>query len=193
MPVQLDQLRSEFDRLEGELRAYLENHMPRDATGSLTVEDVLQEVWLTAAKTSAAVRDPEAVKSWLRRITERKLIDALRYVRRPKHGGGVATLRASDQANASSIALFQRIVAEQRTPSSVDAAREGAEAVKRALDHLPEHYRRAMTLYYIDGLSRDEVARAMSRSAASVNSLLYRGLMMLRSVMGSPEKFFSNG
>jgi RNA polymerase sigma-70 factor (ECF subfamily) len=190
--VATEQLRHQFDQLQDELREFIDRRLPKQLWPALTTEDLLQEVWLSANDSLNTVRDPQAVASWLRRIAERKVIDALRCLQTAKRGGGQAVRRLDGEPGRSYLGLLRCIAAEQRTPSSVDAAREAVVAVQRALRELPEDYRRAVTLYHIDGLSRDEVAQAMNRSTAGVNTLIYRGLALLRDVLGSPERYFSN-
>jgi len=151
---------------------------------------VLQEVWLAASDHVSTIRDPAAVEKWLRRITQHKLIDALRFLRSGKRGGGRHHVRVG-APSSSRRALFRELAAQQRTPSSIDAAREATDAVRKALVYLPEDYSRAMTLYYIDGLSREEIGERMGRSPSAVNGFLYRGLGMLRQRLGSPDKFFT--
>jgi RNA polymerase sigma-70 factor (ECF subfamily) len=51
------------------------------------------------------------------------------------------------------------------------------------LAELPEHYRRAIVLHHIEGLSIAEVARRLDRSPQATNSLLARALVKLRSLM----------
>jgi len=185
-----DHFRLRFDRLQEELRTYLERRLPR-GPGGISADDLLQEVWLTASQTLSTVRNPDSTDQWLRRITQRKLIDALRFGRCRKRTDGRPVLRGVNDANTSYVGLYQYAAAEQRTPSSADAAREAVDAVKQALACLPDDYRRALMLHHIDGLSREDVARAMSRTPSAVNGLLYRGLLSLRRALGSPEKFFT--
>ena len=153
-------------------------------------DDVLQEVWIAASKGISSLRSPHSVGPWLRRIAERELVDALRIARSRKRGGG-QTFRQGDADRSSYVGLLGKVAAEQRTPSSEDAAREATEAVKEALAELPPEQRRAVELYHLNGLSRDEVASLMRRSGSAVNSLLYRGLRVLKIVLGSADKFFS--
>jgi RNA polymerase sigma-70 factor (ECF subfamily) len=183
-------LRSEFERQKPALRGYVEDHVPRELRAVIAPDDILQEVWIAASKGISSLRSPHSVGSWLRRIAERELVDALRIARSRKRGGG-HTYRPGDADRSSFVGPLGRVAAAQRTPSSEDAAREATEAVKEALAGLPPQQRRAVELYHIKGLSRDEVAMLMRRSGSAVNSLLYRGLRVLKNALGSAERFFS--
>ena len=58
--------------------------------------------------------------------------------------------------------------------------RELSEHIKEALDKLPELYREAVFLTYIEGLSYEEVATILNCPIGTVMSRLYRGRRMLR-------------
>lgn len=192
MAVTQKQLKIEFDRTKAELRAYLAARLPAGMKPVVSVDDLLQEIWLTANRSIETVRQPEAVSYWLRKVAERKLIDTLRHARCRKRGGDRVKLEAAD-SRTSYLNLFWSVAQAQRSPSSVDAVREATDAVKAALAELPDDYRKAVTLHHIDGLTHEEIGKAMSRSPSAVNSLLHRGMVMLRSVLGSPGRFFSHG
>ena len=191
MVCRVDELRSEFERQKPALRWYVEDRVPRDLRAFLAPDDVLQEVWISASRRLKSLRSPRAVGPWLRRIAERELVDALRTARCRKRGGENPALRPADVYASSYSGVIAKVAAAQRTPSSEDAAREATEALKDALAELPEEQRRAVELFHIKGLSRDQVAHAMCRSGSSVNSLLYRGLRVLKVILGSADKFFS--
>lgn len=190
MVYRVDDLRSEFERQKPALRWYVEDRVPRELRAVVAPDDVLQEIWIAASKGISTLRSPHSVGPWLRRIAERELVDALRIARSRKRGAG-QTFRPGDGDRSSFIGLLGKVPAEQRTPSSEDAAREVNEAVHEALAELSPEQRRAIELYHLKGLSREEVASLMRRSGSSVNSLLYRGLRVLKMVLGSADKFFS--
>jgi RNA polymerase sigma factor (sigma-70 family) len=49
-----------------------------------------------------------------------------------------------------------------------------------ALAHLPRRQREAVALYYLAGLSEEEVGRALGIAVGTVKSHLHRGLSALR-------------
>src|SRR3712207_3290214 len=60
---------------------------------------------------------------------------------------------------------------------------ELAERVMRALAELPPRYRTPLTLYHIDGLSHEKVARALEVPVATVRSLVARARHKLAAVL----------
>ena len=175
------------------LSAFVERKMPADVRRVIDPEDILQNVWVAAFRTISNFTPdgPNSFDKWLTKITENRIIDAIREVRRLKRGGGHRIEHEAGRRTASYLDLFGRVTSKQRTPSSEDAANEAVHAVQIALCTLPDDYRCAITMYHIDHQSRAEVAEAMGKTDPAINSLLYRGLQMLRGRLGPSGKFFS--
>jgi RNA polymerase sigma-70 factor (ECF subfamily) len=57
--------------------------------------------------------------------------------------------------------------------------------LSQALARLPKDQRTAVELRYLHGLAVPDVAERMNRSTLSVTGLLYRGMKILRDVMGA--------
>lgn len=66
------------------------------------------------------------------------------------------------------------------TPEAELLSAETQEVLKRAIDALPDHYRAALILRDVEGLSNEEVAEALGESIATVKSRLHRARMALR-------------
>jgi RNA polymerase sigma factor (sigma-70 family) len=66
------------------------------------------------------------------------------------------------------------------TPEEVAATHELQSCVDAALAGLPEEWRRAVTLYHVEGLSGDELARALGKSRSESEHLLEHARAYLR-------------
>lgn len=75
--------------------------------------------------------------------------------------------------------------AEQSTPSSQMMHDEQSQALARALQRLPEHYRQVLVWRQWDDLSFEEIAQRLNRSVDSVRKLWLRGLERLQEEMGA--------
>ncbi len=177
----------------GHLRTYVHRKIPSDLKSLFSPEDILQEVWIACFRGVATFREnePDAFDRWLRTITDRKLVDTIRWAKRLKRGAHVRFDRTAQQRRTSLVDLFSRVAANQRTPSSEEGAREASAAIQVALSSLPEDYRKAITLYHIDGKSQKEVAEAMEKSVPAVHGLLFRGIQKLRVELGPAQNFLS--
>jgi hypothetical protein len=82
----------------------------------------------------------------------------------------------------------RRAAREERASVSGEVApddRAAQEAVRHAVQELPEHYRLPVWLHYCEGLSSPEVADALSLSENTVRSQLSRGVEELRSALAT--------
>ncbi len=171
------------------LHAYVQRRIPRRHQDVLSVDDVLQEVWIAASQRMPPdLRDPG---NWLTAVANSKLVDALRTVEAVKRGGGKAVL--STQAPRASLDdLVTRLCTGGRTPSRELSSREARGAVRAALAELSPEHREVICLRYLEGLGHDEIARVTQRSRSAVNSLLFRALRELHQKMGPATRFFSD-
>ncbi|RMF29791.1 MAG: sigma-70 family RNA polymerase sigma factor, partial [Chloroflexi bacterium] len=69
------------------------------------------------------------------------------------------------------------------SPEQVLHEEEARQQVWAALAALPDHYREALVLKYIEGLSVAEVAQVMDRSFKSVESILVRARRALADLL----------
>jgi RNA polymerase sigma-70 factor (ECF subfamily) len=66
-------------------------------------------------------------------------------------------------------------------PATLVAREELRKAVKEAVWSLPEGYRLPLVLYYWEGLSVEEIAKAMRLKPATVKTRLFRGRALVKS------------
>jgi RNA polymerase sigma factor (sigma-70 family) len=176
------------------LRRYVHGRIPLRLRATISADDVLQDVWLSAYRTVSTFTPdgPDAVERWLMTIANSKLIDAIRWARREKRGGDREHIRDVQRRVSSLSNLFSRVRSPQRTPSSAFSTIENAHAISIALNHLSRDHRRAVYLRHIEGRSRKQIASDMETTEATVNSLLYHGLRELRLLLGDAAKYFSD-
>lgn len=176
------------------LRRYVQRKIPHRLRASVSADDILQETWVAAYRTvSTFVPDgPDAVDRWLTTIANSRIVDVVRAARRRKRDGLRRRICDASGRLSSLGELFARIQSPQKTPSSEFRAIERAHAVSMALNQLKEDRRRAVYMHYIEGCSQKEIAARIEKTEAAVNSLLYHGLLEMRSVLGDAAKYFSD-
>jgi len=134
------------------------------------MDDVLQEVYISAFRSLPRFKGDAALGTWLYRITYNACIDDLR--RRP----AVATVSYDD-----------------RDPTLVDPASGPAEiAVRRqdlavALDRLPPDQRAAVLLVDAFGLDYADAAEVLGVRAGTIGSRLSRARAVLRAALDGGE------
>ena len=120
------------------------------------VEDLLQDVFLTAWKRLDDLRDPAAFGGWIVTIARNRATDAHR--------------RSAE---------FVELPFDLEGPGATDAGAE-ANAALAAIRALPEAYRETLLLRLVEGLTGPEIAARTGLTPASVRVNLHRGMKMLR-------------
>lgn len=126
------------------------------------VDDVVQEVFLTALTRLADLREPGAFGPWLGAIARNRAADQHR--RRREHEA-----LAEDALVAGPVA-----------PEAL--------AVLASLRALPEAYRETLTLRLVEGMTGPEIAARTGLTPASVRVNLHRGMKLLRERLGEGSR-----
>lgn len=171
-------------------RGYIQHRIPKRMRAVLSVEDVLQEAWIAAFRTCAGFvnESPGAFDRWFLTIVRSRLLNAIRYANQAMRT--VDRLEKADRSG-SYLGLVARLADPARTASSHCAGQEAVQAVRLAISALPDDYRQAITMHYIEGQSQAEVASQMNKTKPAVHGLLYRGLEQLKERMGNAERFLN--
>jgi len=160
--------------------------------GLLETADVMQvtylEAFLQIRKFDPARAD--AFPTWLRRMAENNLRDAIRGLEAKKNPSPRMQLEA--YGGNSSLALFDVLTAGTGTPSRAVRGEETAERVRQAVGLLPPDYQRTIQLYDLDGRPVQEVAEALGRSTGAVYMLRMRAHDRLRELLCGGEHLFES-
>lgn len=131
------------------------------------VDDTVQEVFLTATRSLASVRDPAAVKGWLARITVRMAQRRLRARRLFRYLG------------------FDQLGREWTIvdPSASPEHKAFVSAVYDALDQLPPAQRIAWLLRHVEGERLEDVAALTGCSLATAKRRIAAADQKLQEVL----------
>jgi RNA polymerase sigma-70 factor (ECF subfamily) len=124
--------------------------------GREDVEDLVQDVFLTAWRRLDDLRDPAAFGGWLVVITRNRAMD---FHRHPT--------------------TFVELPADLAVAGATGDRAE-ARAALAAIRALPEAYRETLMLRLVEGLSGPEIAARTGLTPASVRVNLHRGMKLLR-------------
>jgi len=154
--------------------------------GQLDPSDIVQQTLLRAHERFDQFRGQTdlELRAWLRAILARSLLDAARKFGR-QQGDRVQSLEAALEESSAKLEAF--VASEDSSPSQGAARAERLMELSLALARLPADQRSAVELRYLHGLAVPDVALRMGRSTVSVTGLLYRGMKVLRDVMGEPR------
>jgi len=124
--------------------------------GAGDVDDLVQDVFLTAWTNMGSLRDPAAFGGWLSMIARNRATDL--------HRREVPSVELPD---------------DLQTPSTAGAEAEAA-AVLETIRALPAAYRETLVLRLVEGMTGPEIAERTGLTAASVRVNLHRGMKLLR-------------
>jgi len=149
--------------------ALLDRHGPmvlrlcrRHLTDSNAADDAFQATFLVLVRKAGAIRKPELLSSWLYGV-------ALRVVR---HAQADAANRRKHEAR-----LGTRVVGD---PTTETGWAELCGVLDEELNRLPDKYRAAFLLCYVEGKTRDQVARQLGWALRTLDRQLEKGRTILQ-------------
>ncbi len=122
----------------------------------LEVDDLVQDVFLTAWRRLDSLRDPAAFGGWLSMIARNRATDFHRRT-------------------VDAVELPEHLEAHDATAAGV-----AAHAALEMIQQLPEAYRETLMLRLVEGMTGPEIADRTGLTAASVRVNLHRGMKLLR-------------
>lgn len=158
-----------------ELRGFVDRRLGHAARAREAVSDVVQSTCreLLTHRERFRFGQGEGFRRWLFATAMRKLLDKDRL-----HTAERRDVRREDAAPE------HEAPDARATPSEVADGREAVDLLAAAVERLPADQREVVLLSHLAGLSRQEVARAMGRTEASVRNLLHRAVVRLGADMG---------
>jgi RNA polymerase sigma-70 factor (ECF subfamily) len=157
---------------------------------SLDVEDVMQVTYLEAFLRIKQLRtfNAAAFVSWLTRVAENNLRDAIKELERDKRPDPRQRVVPED----SVIALAEMVGTTSSTGSRYASRQETQRILESAIERLPTIYQKVVRLCDLAGKSPQEVAAALGRSVGAVKMIRSRAHDRLRELLGSPSGLFSS-
>ena len=132
------------------------------------VEDVTQEAFIKAYRALPAFRGDSAFYTWLYRIG---INTAKNYLMAMGRRAPTSTEVEADEAEGFEEGEQLRDI---NTPESVLLSNEIAETVNSTIEKLPEELRTAIQLREIEGMSYEDIAKAMDCPIGTVRSRIFR-------------------
>ena len=132
------------------------------------VEDVAQEAFIKAYRALPSFRGESAFYTWLYRIGINTAKNHL-----AASGRRAPTRTGLEVEDAEGMEEGEHL-RDLNTPESVLLSKEIADTVNAAMDALPEDQRAAIQLREIEGMSYEDIAKAMDCPVGTVRSRIYR-------------------
>lgn len=146
-------------------------------------EDLVQDAMAKAYSSFHQFRPGTNLRAWLYRVLSTTYINTYRKKqRRPKEVSADGVRDGLD--DAGDFSLFDRLEGGTAPSAEFEVMQQlPAEAVKDALDSLPEQFRTAVYLADVEGFSYAEIAEIMETPIGTVMSRLHRGRSALQKAL----------
>jgi RNA polymerase sigma-70 factor (ECF subfamily) len=151
-----------------------------------TAEDLVQETFLAALKARRNFRGRSSARTWLIAILKHKIVDHIRKKVREQASDKIeslfdAAVYDSDDAIFNGRGDWKTPPAKwAANPTKLYEQKEFIDILYLCLGELPERQAKAFMMREIDGLSTDEICKALNISATNSWVILYRARMLLR-------------
>ena len=133
--------------------------------------DAVQEAFVKAHKNIHRFQGSSSFYTWLYRIVMNVSIDHVRRPSRRKNDDFDQRALHDPTTATGDGALFPSLV--NSNPDKAALRRELGEAIRAALDELPEHHRAVLVLREIEGMSYEELANVLEVPKGTVMSRLF--------------------
>ena len=137
------------------------------------VADLTQEALMRMARGLVNLKAPKAFRSWLNQIVTNLFYDELRKtVKKPQI---ISIDNGNDETNyCTQIPDYRHKPAERAMSVELDTV------IRSQIQNLPEHFRIAIILRELQGLSYDEIAEATHTTIGTVKSRIARARVKLQ-------------
>ena len=134
-------------------------------------EEITQDTFLKAYKNLSSLKKPHSFKSWLYVTTANNCKAWLRKKR--------LQTQSLDDTSSSEIEneTYSNYVIQERERTTAEARHE---VVKKLLAKLQEGDRTVITLYYLGGMTYEEISRFLGVSVSAIKNRLYRARQFLK-------------
>jgi RNA polymerase sigma-70 factor, ECF subfamily len=172
---------AEFARLFAEQRASVRNQLGRIVPAS-EVDDLLQDVFVKAARGLPEFRREAGVKTWLHRITQRTALDHLRSRR---HHEQQRTIGLACESNHEPCGP-DRSCADAAPPAAgpvrvIQAEMHGC--IRELIKRLAAEHAEVLTLKDLDGLTNAEISTRLGISLDAAKIRLHRARAAMRALL----------
>ncbi len=142
-------------------------------------EDVAQEVFVEIYQSIGSFRGESKLSTWIYRISVMKSLDFLRKQKRMKRLGHMKrVLGWEDQPDEVVLQASQ-----EAGPDEILEVQESQEALRQAVESLPQSQRIAITLHKLEQLPTTEVSEIMGTTVSAVEGLIHRAKKRLHKTL----------
>ena len=147
-------------------------------------EDLAQEAFLKAWRSLSSFQEESSFATWMHRLTTNVCLDHLRKQARRQN---ISTAVSLDDEESN----WTEPADHSQDPQQKLEQQEQRQLLTKALQELPEHYRRLIVMREVSGLSYQEIADALNMDLGTVKSGISRARERLRKILLRDGNFFT--
>ena len=159
-----------IDRYSGKVysTAYSYTHSQEEA------KDLVQEILIKTYNSLSSFKADAKFSTWLYRIAVNTCID---WSRKKKSKAVMTAISFEDTD------ILEIIISDTEGPEELLQRQENKEAVRNAVDGLPEIYKTVLILYYFEELQVQEICSILDIPRKTIETRLYRAKKILKSIL----------
>lgn len=158
------------------------NFAYRLAGNEQDARDLVQEAFARALEHAGSYDPSRAFDSWLLRILHNIFLDGTRRLATRK------TVSLDAPAPVEDSSWEDILPAKEMSASDELIRRESIDMVQLALEKLPAHYKAAVILCDVEGMSYDDIARIMDVPVGTIRSRIHQGRLLARKAYEELER-----
>ena len=140
-------------------------------------EELCQDVFVRAHRYLDGFRFESKLSTWLARIARNTCLNHLEKKDMPLYADEAPS---PEGETPDARAALNRVPDADADVAGAAVDRQRREVVREGIDSLSEHYRTALTLYHLEGMSVSQISEVMDNPEGTVKSHLYRGRKKLK-------------
>lgn len=140
-------------------------------------EELCQDVFMKVYRYLDGFRFESKLSTWIARIARNTCLNHLEKKDLLLYADHAPS---PDDESPDMREAMARVPSEDESPREETQAMEVRDFIHEEIQHLPEHYRTALTLYHLDGMSVKQIADVMDNPEGTVKSHLYRARKKLK-------------
>lgn len=167
-----------WDEFHKRLRGFISHRVENKAD----VDDILQDVFLRIHRGSGTLKRADRLVSWLFQITRNAIAEHYRVPAQQREMSTDFTSETETAMKAVQPSTTMGVAASEREQGAV--IEELSACLGPMTQHLPPHYRDAITLVELEGMTHREAATRHGVSISGMKSRVQRGRQMLKRMLG---------
>ena len=140
-------------------------------------EELCQDVFMRAYRYLDGFRFESKLSTWLARIARNTCLNHLEKKEVPLYADEAPS---PDGDTPDARTALNRVPDPNENVAESAVDRQRRDVVRRGIESLSEHYRTALTLYHLEGMSVSQISEVMENPEGTVKSHLYRGRKKLK-------------